>query len=97
MSPHFFELLGLPSQGLTFERLLWALTVCAGVVVCAWEFRSRRSAGDAWYTWALGLLLVGFGGFNLVRALFFGLLYFGDEGFRLSTYGVTVAVRLWMT
>jgi phosphatidylglycerol:prolipoprotein diacylglycerol transferase len=92
MLPQFFDLLGLHTQGLTFERIFWALAVCAGVVVCARELRAKRAFGDAWYGWAIGLILVGFGGFRLGLALFARRLYFGEEGLQISSYGVAIAL-----
>jgi phosphatidylglycerol---prolipoprotein diacylglyceryl transferase len=92
MLPQFFEMLGLHTQGLTFERIFWALVVCAGIIVLTRELLARRPLEDAWYGWAIGLALLGYGAYQLVLVLFYRQLYFGAEGLRLSNYGLAIAL-----
>lgn len=92
MLPQFFDMISVTTQGLTFERLFWALVVCAGLIVSLREFNARRPLADAWYGWAIGGALVTFGGLYLIQALFFRQLYFGDEGLRISNYGLAIAL-----
>lgn len=92
MLPQFFDMIGLNTQGLLFERIFWALLLSVGVVVTMREVAARRPLEDAWYGWAIGLGLGGFGAVQLFRALFQAELYFGGDGLHISNYGVAIAV-----
>ncbi|MBN1947347.1 MAG: prolipoprotein diacylglyceryl transferase [Bradymonadales bacterium] len=92
MLPQFFDMIGLAPRGLGFERVFWALLFIAGLAVCYREFTVRRPLADAWYGWAFGLALVGFGGYRLVLAIFWRQGYFGPSGLKLSNYGLAIAI-----
>lgn len=92
MLPQFFDMIGIDAQGLTFERIFWAIVFAAGLVVLAREILARRPFEDAWYGYGIGGALGIYGGFYLDKALFRNELYFGDSGLSISNYGLAIAL-----
>jgi len=92
LEPQFFDMIGLDTSGLTFERIFWVLVFTAGVVVLVRESLAKREMGDAWYGYAIGAGLTIYGGYYAYKALFRGELYFAEDGLRISNYGLAIAV-----
>jgi phosphatidylglycerol:prolipoprotein diacylglycerol transferase len=92
MLPQFFDLLGLQPQGELFERLFWACLIAAGAIVLIKEWRARHPIADAWYGYAMGLGLMGYGGYYLQRLVRNHQLYFAEDGLQISNYGLSIAL-----
>lgn len=92
MEPQFFEMIGVEASGLTFERLFWSAVFAAGLVVLVREYFAKRTMADAWYGYAIGIAMTGYGGWYAYKALFREELYFVEGGLRVSNYGLAIAL-----
>jgi len=96
-----YELFGIRFYGLTFERIFFMLLAVTGAVIAfrAWQARAAAQANkteepkDLYTRLAVGVGLVGFGGYQAVKA-WFGANYalFFAEPLVLHTYGVAIAI-----